>query len=105
MSNSLEQDQACCSVRPDLEFAKWPLAAQVESKPKLCKRCCQYFEEVSYAVHFILTDFYSLHPSQQYFSHVGTGIYGLNHDYAADKLCCQRMTPTLPAVRLVSGLV
>ena len=32
MSNSLDQDQAGCSVRPDLEFAKWPLAAKAESK-------------------------------------------------------------------------
>ena len=89
MSNSLDQDQACCSVRPDLKFAKWPLAAQAESKPKLCKRCCQYFEgELCSTLYINL--YHSLHPSQQYFSHVGTGIYGLNHDYAADKLCCPR---------------
>ena len=32
MSNSLDQGQACCSVGPDLEFAKWPLAAKADSK-------------------------------------------------------------------------
>ena len=34
--------------------------------------------------------FDSLHPSQQFFSHVGTGLRGFNKHYAADKVSCSR---------------
>ena len=38
--------------------------------------CCAYFD--------------SLHPSQKYFSHVGTGLPGLKKYQAADKVSCPR---------------
>ena len=38
----------------------------------------------------MLFAFDSLHPSQQFFSHAGTGLPGLNQYLAQDKVFCSR---------------
>ena len=38
--------------------------------------------------------FDSLHPSQQFFSHVGTSLPGLNQYEAVDKVSCSRTQPS-----------
>ena len=49
---------------------------------------------------FVWFDYFC--PSQQYFSHVGTGLPGLNQHSAADKVSCSRVQHSayarLPAV-------
>ena len=53
-------------------------------------------------VHFIWFWFLIcyLHPSQQFFSHIGTSLSGLNQYLAKDKVSCSRTHRNFPPVRL-----